>query len=142
MTLVTTIMTNERIWLLMGVTGFFLSILGVFLPWGQPERIPRVYAILSVLLGFELFTGTFALLGCGVSGVSLFFFRIGRKMLWSAVMLLGGIITFVCSLTWILIPGILATGGGLTYRVFFGAYICFTGSILTSTTAILYPLYH
>lgn len=142
LSMVATIMTSERIWLLIGVTGFFLSILGVFLPWGQPGAYAYAYGFLRTLLGLELVVGTFALVGSVVNGASLFFFRLGHKMVWCAVMLLGGLITLVSSLTWILIPGILAPVGYTTYTVLFGTYICFTGSVLTSTAAILYPLYH
>lgn len=86
--------------------------------------------------------GGFALVGCVVDGASFFIYKTGHKTLWCAATLLGGLITLICSLTWILVPGILAAKGGFTWTVLAGAYVCCIGSVLTSVTAITHPFYH
>jgi hypothetical protein len=134
-------MVRERYWLLSAIAGLALSAIGSFLPGGQTRWIPGVYTALGTLSGFELFWGILALLGCVVGGASPFLYKMGHKMLWSAVMLSGGLLTLICSLTWILVPGTLAPGGGLIWTVLYGAYICLIGSILTSVTLINVTLF-
>ena len=136
---------SERIWLFVAVTGLFLSIVGVFLPWSEQGPHLRTFTpdLLHTVYGYELFLGIYALVGCAIDGASILFFKIGLKRLWCSVMLVGGLITLVCSLTWILAPGAVASSSfiyGIPAGSINGVHICLIGSILTSTVSILYHL--
>ncbi len=137
---------SERIWLLMAIIGLFLSIVGVFLPWSEQGPHLRTFTpdLLHTVYGYELFLGMYALVGCAIGGASIVFFKIGLRMLWCSVMLVGGLITLVCSLVWILVPGAVASSTFI-YMIprgsINGVHICLIGSILTSTVSILYRLH-
>lgn len=129
-------MPPKKISILVSVTGFVLSVSGLFLPWGEREWPPGVMARPNYLLGIELTLGQFALIGCVVTAVSLLLFRIRNQKYSIAFALLGGLITMLCSLAWILNPGALALSGWPPYRVLYGAYVSLIGSILTLLNTI------
>jgi hypothetical protein len=93
-----------------------------------------------VLFGVELWIGWVALAGCAITTTS-FFFRLKNAKLWRKLVLSGGLLTLVSTLTCIVFPDFMASSfeklGYISYRVLFGAYVTLIGSILTSSIAIL-----
>lgn len=128
--------------------GVFLSIIGVFLPWGKGTWPPGMYAGQDEFLGVQFLLGTITFISSVFAAV-FFLLHMKRKMRGSSVLaLLFGLIMFFCTLTWVLIPdsvgvhwgwwkyGLTLVNGYPLYIVFYGAYISFTGSILTLASMI------
>lgn len=134
-------MNSEKIFVLAIVIGVVLSVFGLFLPWGKQESIP-VMEQGRLFLGVELILGQFALLGCVITAAALLFFGAGKKKYSRCFMLLGGLITLAGSLTWIVNLGALALSGWFLYKIVFGVYVSFAGSLLTSAGAIFTFLHH
>lgn len=127
---------------LASLIGLVLSLCGLFLPWGERKWIPWIMGP-DYLLGVELTLGQIALIGCIVTGVSLAYHILRNQRHTLTFALLGGLITLVCSLTWIIKPGALIySGWSVYYEALYGAYATLIGSVLVSTNATFNLLHH
>jgi len=129
--------------------GVFLSIVGVFLPWGKETHPPGRFGRYDGLLGVQLLPGTIVLIGSAFTAVFFLLHVKTTLRVFGALALLFGIITVFCTLTWVLIPDsvgwywgwwryglTLIISGEPMYMVLYGAYISFTGSFLTLASMI------
>jgi hypothetical protein len=130
--------------------GIVLSILGVFLPWGNETHPPGMFGSSGDdLLGIQLLPGTIAFIS-SVFTAAFFSLHMKARLRGSSVLaLVFSIFTVFCLLTWILTPDAVGLYWGwwkygLTliirdepmYMILYGAYISFTGAVLTLASMI------
>lgn len=143
-------MRNERILTFTVFIGLFLSISGVFLPWGKEEWGPWYTADPRYLAGVLLLLGTIAMIGDVAAAVFMVLHLKRKQRYWLVSVFSGGLIALFCSLAWISNPdalkwywdwrqgyGLCLTISSPSYKVLYGAYISLAGSIVTSIGAIL-----
>jgi hypothetical protein len=129
--------------------GVFLSIVGVFLPWGRKTLLP-IYGWHNDFFGIQFLFGTVAFISIVFAAI-FFLLHMKRELKGSGILaLLCGVITLVCILTWGLIPratglhwewsedrlALLDSPHYVLYVILYGAYISFTGSILTLASMV------
>jgi len=106
-------------------TGFFLNILGVFLPWGQ-EAWPAGVMGRSFKIGIELPLGIITLLGSIILALSLLLFEHKE---WKSIIyfvIISGAMSTISPFLWIIWPGVLSFST-VSYKVAYGVYISFSG---------------